>query len=117
MVLKHVSICSRYYRAYKLEESVHKYPPTTTIGWQERIVLHYRLVPWSSDNESCIISEFIESEDVDVHEDKDGLLHSFACLEYAHEKFRVRAYCACAYGYIISCVTFCDLILSLSIIN
>lgn len=117
MVLKNVLICSRYYRAYKLEESFHKCPPTTTIGWQERIALHYRLVPCSSDNESCIISEFTESEDVDVAEDKDILLHSFACLEYAHEKFRVRTYCVRAYGSIFSCVTFCDLILPLSIIN
>jgi hypothetical protein len=92
MVLKHVLICSRYYRAYRLEENCINCLPTTTIGWQERIALHYRLMPCLSNNEPCIISDFVESEDADVAENKIVLRHSFACLEDAYEKFSVRAF-------------------------
>jgi len=109
MVLKNVLICSSYYRACRLEENSIRCLPTTTIGCQERIALHYRLMPCLSNNEPCIFSEFIESEDTDIAEKNNVLRHSFACLEDAYEKFSVRTYCLGSYVFSY-CKLLCNLI-------
>ncbi len=89
-MLKEVFMCSRFYRAYKIEDNLAQRALSLSIGWQERIVLHYRLVPSVPDDGSCIISECEKTTNLDVLENKDASMHFCACLEHAPGTFMVR---------------------------
>ncbi len=91
-MLKEVVMCSRFYSAYKIEDNLEQRASSLSIGWQERIVLHYRLVPSVPDDGSCIISECEKTTNLDVLEKKDSSMHFFACLEHAHGTFMVSTY-------------------------
>jgi hypothetical protein len=67
------------------------------IGWQERVTLHYRVVPIEADCSSVSFSTFSFSRDVEMALESQPLtdhrygaqVTDFMCLERAHEVFTV----------------------------
>lgn len=90
MSLDQVFIFSKSYRARKMEENLQEDPSLSQLGWQERIVLHYRLLPSPQDDRGCNMSMF-ETNSLQTRENHEGM-HAFACMEHAHERFNVRTY-------------------------
>ena len=70
------------------------------IGWQERLTLHYRVVPIEVDSSPVSFSTFSFSRDVEMALESQPLIDyrygaqvtDFMCLERAHEIFTV-SYC------------------------
>ena len=119
--LDRICVASRYYRATQLPGQLGESDPLGSeahlqelnggptsvlrIGWQERVTMHYLIVPMGADDSKngarytlsqCHLidgksdiakddSQFLEGSDA------GGLaVTDFICLEHAHEKFKVR---------------------------
>ena len=95
LFLHYLSIASRYYKAIPIEgqiseDSISTSTPSSSfkIHWQERLTMHYRIIPLDD-------AKFTKS-DCPFHTDNDTtnrnteLEMNFLCIENAYTKFKVR---------------------------
>ena len=98
--LRNVCIASRNFRVQQMEGQVQPESrsklPSLQIGWQERMTLHYLVVPTQTSNTFSTLSTLSSSKNDLI--DRENPLKSndsthvtdFMCRERAHEVFTVR---------------------------
>lgn len=92
MTLDKLSVASRHYRIEALpgqfitsEENGN----VLQIGWQERVTIHYKVVPLEHESKACLLNEcpFTESAQSSINECVLSKATDFLCLARANEKF------------------------------
>lgn len=84
-------------RKYKLEvlpgqfETSPELGNVLQIGWQEKVTIHYRVIPSDEDSPVCLLSEtsFVEDAKVSTSECVASDTADFLCLQNAFELFEV----------------------------
>ena len=94
LLIDRISLASR---SYKLEHLHGQIKPDQSgksevkLGWQERVTLHYRVVPLAEDSPSCLLSQSILSShggpQTTSSEAASSSVLDFLCLERAHKQF------------------------------
>jgi hypothetical protein len=94
MTLDKLSVASRHYKLESLpgqfitsEENGN----VLQIGWQERVTIHYKVVPLNDESETCLLSECSFSE-MAQSSTADCVLSEatdYLCLERARDSFEV----------------------------
>jgi hypothetical protein len=98
MTLDKLSVASRH---YKLEALPGQFVTSEEngnvlqIGWQERVTLHYKIVPLTEESKNCLLSEcaFSETAKFTIQECVISEATDFLCLEHARETFEVCLFC------------------------
>jgi len=94
VTLDKLCILSRHYRMELLEGQLGAFQAEATpfrLGWQERVTLHYRVIPLDEASAACMLSEcqFAEGQ-VEVMESLAGPTTNYLCMEHAQHEFQVR---------------------------
>lgn len=99
LFLHNLCIASRYYRAIPIPGQIRDtvdlpiLPSSAVqIGWQERITMHYRVIPL--DNAEYTSSNCPFEEEHNNNNNNNKMDMDFLCLENAHEKFKVCVFVA-----------------------
>ena len=94
MTLDKLSLASRHYKLEALpgqfltsEENGN----VLQIGWQERVTIHYKVVPLDQESKICLLNEcpFTENAQCSIKECVRSEATDFLCLERARETFEV----------------------------
>ena len=98
VTLDKLALASRHYRLEILPgqfTTSDQVANVLQIGWQERMTVHYRVLPLEDESRTCLLSEcpFLEDGDVSIAEcmKSDGM--DFLCLVWAAETFEVSNRC------------------------
>jgi hypothetical protein len=94
ITLDKLCIVSRHYRMELLEGQLGAAgaeAPPFRLGWQERVTLHYRVVPFDAPNAPFSLSEcqFTDGGQVQVKECVATATTNFLCIERAQHEFQV----------------------------
>jgi hypothetical protein len=93
VVLDKLCILSRHYRMELLEGQLGAFKMEASpfrLGWQERVTLHYRVIPIEDSSTSCMLSECqFAKEGVEVAECLAGPTTNYLCMERAQQEFQV----------------------------
>jgi hypothetical protein len=97
VTLESLNLASRRYRMQRLPGQLGDEPgsPSVQLGWQERVTVHYRIVPREQNSTTCCLSQcrFEELEETDGNFDSLDCAGTrttdFICLENAHDDFKV----------------------------
>ena len=94
MTLDKLSLASRHYRLEALPgqfSSTEQLANVIQIGWQERMTVHYRVIPLEEESRTCLLSEvtFSEKAESNTKECVASDSTDFLCLERACETFEV----------------------------
>lgn len=92
VTLDKLCILSRHYRMELLDGQLVPTKSTSTpfrLGWQERVTLHYRVIPLDEASASCMLSEcqFAEGQVV-MAECLTGPTTNYLCIEHAQHEFQ-----------------------------
>jgi hypothetical protein len=96
ITLDKLCVASRHYRLEALPGQVttsEQVGNVLQIGWQERLTVHYRIVPLGTENMSCLLSEcaFTEAGESSTKDCTASDAIDYLCLENANEMFEVRS--------------------------
>lgn len=99
MTLGKLSLASRHYRLEALPgqfSTAEQVGNVLQIGWQERMTVHYRVIPLQEESKVCLLSEctFSETTACSTKECAASDSTDYLCLERACETFEVN----CCYG-------------------
>jgi hypothetical protein len=94
VTLDKLSLASRHYRLealpgqFSTDEQVGN---VLQIGWQERMTIHYRVIPLDEESKTCLLSEcpFTEKAACETKECVASEATDYLCLERACETFEV----------------------------
>ena len=93
VTLDKLCILSRHYRMELLEGQLGQTQAPSTpfrLGWQERVTLHYRVIPLNEAAAACMLSECQFSEgQVEVMQCLTGPTTNYLCMERAQQEFQV----------------------------
>ena len=94
VTLDKLCILSRHYRMELLQGQLGDIKTEASpfrLGWQERVTLHYRVIPLDSPSAACMLSEcqFAKGQ-VEVAECLAGPTTNYLCMEHAQHEFQVR---------------------------
>jgi hypothetical protein len=97
MTLDKLSLASRHYRLEALQGqfcTAEQVVDVLQIGWQERMTVHYRVIPLDEESKTCLLSEcsFSETAESSTKECVASDSTDYLCLERACETFEVRCY-------------------------
>lgn len=91
--MEKLSITSRHYRIERLLGQLgdaKEEPAPPQIGWQERLTMHYRIIPRDISTNSCTVSECHFMEGNSGQSSTPTMTSTdYLCLEHAHDDFQV----------------------------
>lgn len=93
VILDKLCILSRHYKMELLEGQLGVVKTEASpfrLGWQERVTLHYRVIPMEGPSSTCMLSECQFAEGgVEVTECLAGPTTNYLCMEHAQQEFQV----------------------------
>lgn len=94
VTLDKLSLASRHYRLEALPgqfSTAEQVGNVLQIGWQERMTVHYRVIPLDEESNTCLLSEcsFTEKAVCETKECVASEATDYLCLERACETFEV----------------------------
>jgi hypothetical protein len=97
ITLDQLSLVSRYYRLEALPGQFmtnESFGNVLQIGWQERITIHYRVLPLETESSCSLLTEcpFSENGSSTTRECASSEIADYLCLEHAFESFEVSSY-------------------------
>jgi hypothetical protein len=106
VTLDRLSLASRHYRLEALPgqfSTSEQVGNVLQIGWQERITVHYRVIPLEEESKTCLLSEcaFAENAECSIKECVASEATDYLCLERACETFEVRCRLAVIDPYLV----------------
>jgi hypothetical protein len=96
MHIDKLSILSRHYRIEPLEHQLADTASEASViqlGWQERVTMHYRVIPLEVESEACTVTEcpLDGGSNTVVRAYTAAEAGGFLCLKHAHDEFQVSA--------------------------
>ena len=91
LLVDQLTLASRSYKLQPLPGQIVASDGQVRLGWQERVTLHYRVLPLDEPSSTCLLSQSILStgstnRTLSLQASSSSLLH-FLCLERAHAQF------------------------------
>jgi len=94
LLVNKITLASRSYKLEQLPGQINANEdgkPEVKLGWQERVTLHYRVVPLEEESPACLLSQSILSAaataETKMTPAASTLVLNFLCLERAHRHF------------------------------